>query len=199
MTLDDAMKYWAEFKSQVERTQAKELYRGVIKSPPGAVLEVGSAAGGTTVVLIAAAQEAGKRVISIDPYPEELEGSAEHYIPGAMRARKLEFQKNILNRFENVTQINEDVSSCVGELPLLSMVFIDGLHELDFVLRDIRLLYPLLVPGGYMYLHDVDWKHGQLSGTTAGGLCNLPRIDWGDMWDNKDETESMLRWRKSNG
>ena len=54
---------------QCDADTGLRLYDAVINSPNGDVIEIGSAFGGSTVFLIGAAQEVGKRVVSIDPYP----------------------------------------------------------------------------------------------------------------------------------
>ena len=76
---------WEKFEAQTTLSQIEELYRAVIETPPGAILEVGSATGGTTIVLIEAAKKVGKHVYSVDPYPEDMEGIAALYTPGLMK------------------------------------------------------------------------------------------------------------------
>jgi predicted O-methyltransferase YrrM len=177
MTFERAMELWREFDSQTERTVVEELYHAVLNSPAGDVVEVGSAAGGTTIVLVAAAEKAGKRVFSIDPYDEGLEGVANHYYKGSMSALRNGFLKNMAGY--PVTQFVSDVFSCHSKLPYeLSVIFIDGCHELSMVQRDFNLLLPRLVPGGYIFCHDIDWQVGQFSNTKEGGLCHFP--EWVD-------------------
>ena len=49
-----------------------ELCRGILETPEGDIVEIGSAQGKTTKGLIKAAVRVKKHVYSIDPYPEEL-------------------------------------------------------------------------------------------------------------------------------
>lgn len=175
--LDEVLELSKKFKSQTALPELIELYNAVLNTPKGAVVEVGSASGGTTIALIKAAEQVGKKVISIDPYPEDLEGVASHYTEGVMSQLKNEFKQNILTgEYKNIEQINMDTKDCVDKLPKqLSMVFIDGLYELSHALSEFGLLFPLVVPAGRIYMHDTgtDWSLGQLSGKAEGGLIHL--------------------------
>ena len=175
MKLEDSLKLWKQFSSQTTQREAVELYNSVLDSPPGDVIEIGSASGGTTIVLIGAAEEVGKRVYSIDPYPEEFEGVALHYTHGIMKSLKNDFKKNILDKsWKNVTQFNEDIKDCINRIPdKLSVVFIDGCHEFSFVRKEIYLLFPRLVQNGYLYIHDTNWEVGQLTNTKDAGVHNI--------------------------
>jgi hypothetical protein len=183
------------FNSQTTDLESMELYNGVLKSPKGEVVEVGSASGGTTIVLICSSILCKKHVYSIDPYPEELEDIASHYSKGIMSQRKEEFKTNILNgSYKNITQFNNYVQDCIDKIPNnLSMIFIDSCHELDFVKEEISLLLPKLTIGGFLYVHDTNWKIGQLSKTPENGLVNI--YEWIKSFPLKDikTVDSMLR------
>ena len=150
----DTVYLWNEFGAQTTLSQAEELHRAVLETPPGDVIEVGSATGGTTIVLIKAAELAGKHV----------------YREG--------FAKNILNgKYHNITQYNEDLVWCIDRIPeRLSVVFIDGCHEFSFVQAEYEMLWPRLVEGGVLYVHDIYWGDGQVSRTAETGLTGVR--DW---------------------
>jgi cephalosporin hydroxylase len=165
-----------------------ELYNAVLNTPPGAVVEIGSASGGTTIALIKAAEKVGKMVFSVDPYPEEFEGKVYGYSVGLMKELKDAFQRNILDgTHNNIVQFNKDLTLCIGKIPnSLSLVFIDGLHEYDNAMNEFSLLYPLVVAGGWIYIHDTCWNAGQLHETPETGLCNVPiKIDKGLFTETK--------------
>ena len=170
-----------KFKIQSSPDESVELYNSVINSPAGDIVEVGSASGGTTIILIKAAGNVGKIVYSIDPYPVELEGKATHYTTGGTQKLKNEFAKNILNgEYSNIIQYNKNTVDVIDILPKkLSIVFIDGLHEYSYVMDEMKLLYPLLVKDGWLYIHDTNWTIGQISNTRQGGLDNI--------WNNIDK------------
>ena len=175
MVLEEALILRRFFKSQTTFEESVELFNAILFAPEGDVVEVGSASGGTTIVLIGAAEQKGKMVYSIDPYPEEYEGKALHYTPGIMKELKEEFKKNILEgSWRNVIQFNETVEECIDKIPEgLSVVFIDSCHELSILQKEIKLLYPKLAVGGLMYVHDVYSEVGQLSQTKETGLAQI--------------------------
>lgn len=173
MNFEEAMRLHREFEGQTQWIEAHELYQAVLNTPSGAVVEVGSATGGTTIVLIAAASKVGKKVISVDPCPEKIEGEALFYNKGMMSAFKKKFEDNILNKAHDVIQYNSDLSECINEIPSVSVAFIDGCHEIDFANREYSLLLSKMVKGGVIYFHDVNWERGQLTGESDRGLNQL--------------------------
>jgi predicted O-methyltransferase YrrM len=198
MNIQEVLELSTKFGSKISRGESVELYNSVINSPPGPVVEIGSASGGSTILLIKAAEQVGKHVISIDPYPEWLEGVASYYAPGLAKELSGDFNKNILNgSYHNITQLNEDLDLCIGKIPNgLSVVFIDGLHELANVLKDAKWLYPLLVPGGWLYIHDTNWPNGQLSGTPESGLTHVWTLVDKSLFDEVKAVDSMFCGRK---
>jgi len=166
---------WSKFESQTTLSQIDELYNAVLNTPPGDVVEIGSATGGTTIILIEAAKQVNKFVYSVDPYPEEMEGKAYSYTPGLMNEYREKFTKNILNgKHLNIIQFNNDLTDCIDLIPdELSVVFIDGCHEFSFVQREYELIWPKIVKGGVMYIHDIYWGDGQISRTTESGLTGV--------------------------
>jgi hypothetical protein len=175
MTLQEVFKFFSKFEPQINFEEATVLYNTVMKSPEGPVVEVGSACGGSTIVLIGAAEEIGKMVYSIDSYPEVFEGIAGFYTPGLMKRFKDTFKTNILNGpWKNIIQFNEDVVHCIDKIPNnLSLVFLDGFHEFSFIVNDFVLLFPRLLLGGYIFVHDVGWRLGQLSKTVETGNFHI--------------------------
>lgn len=175
MNLKESLTFSKVYKSQVIEEEAIELYNAVINTPLGAVVEVGSATGGTTVVLIGAAEEVKKIVYSVDPYPEEFEGRVFAYEPGLMKNNEKEFKDNIFNGlWKNIYQYKTDVEGCIDYLPKeLSVVFIDGCHELSCVKKELALLFPRLVENGVIYVHDIYWEIGQINNTQDCSLSLL--------------------------
>jgi predicted O-methyltransferase YrrM len=179
MKYEDILALHQAFEAQTTPSEMVELYNAVTHTPPGAVVEIGSATGGTTIALIEAAKEVDKFVISVDPYPEDLENIAHYYTPGLMREFKEKFERNILSvGHENIIQYNEDISQCIGRIPArLSVVFIDGLHEYVNVKKEYSMLFDRLIPGGIMYIHDVQSYMGQKSSELDQGVSQVLR--WG--------------------
>jgi len=166
-----------KYKTQTLINERKELYQAILFSPKGDVVEVGSASGGTTVVLLGAAEKVDKKVISIDPYSEELEGRASHYTKGVTKKLKEEFDKNILSNVywgNRIKQIQKTTRECINEIPNnLSVVFIDGCREYEQAKEEYDLLFPKVIKGGYIAIHDINWQTGQISNTTKGAVENM--------------------------
>ena len=196
--MNDILELRAAFGGLASPGETMELYNAVINSPAGDVVEIGSASGGTTIALIKAAEKVGKMVYSVDPYPEELEGVASYYDKGLMKKLKADFKRNILNgQYKNILQFNEDLSKCIGGIPSgLSMVFIDGLHEYASAMNEFVLVYPLVVSGGWIYIHDTCWDKGQLSGTVETGLLRIPTNIDQSLFSEVKMMESMFCGRK---
>jgi len=195
----DVFELTKKFGTQAMSEELFELYNAVLSTPEGAVVEVGSASGGTTIALIKAAEVVNKHVYSIDPYPVEYEGVVDHYNVGLMTKLKNDFKNNILNgQYSNITQYNMYSSEAVSLLPDgLSVVFIDGLHELESAQNEINLLLPLMTRGGWMYMHDVTtWEFGQKSRTRETGLKMLLTTINKSMFAETKIVGSMFAGRK---
>ena len=137
------------------------LYNKVIEGPAGDVLEIGSACGGTTIFLIGAAQEVGKQVWSVDPYPKGLVGIP-HYNDACVSDWKLGFKENILAvGYANIAQIRRNITECHQLIPNeLSLIFIDGMHDADYLKNDYDLTIDKLVTGGWIFIDDAEWEDG---------------------------------------
>jgi len=172
-----ALKKAAMYHSQANPTELLALFKATLTTPGKIVVEVGSATGGTTVLLIKASNLVGKSVISIDPYPESIEGAV-GYPTGTVSFFRQGFKENILdNGYKNITQINETTEDCIGQIPdNLSVVFIDGFHEYESVKREYELLFPKVTDDGLMFIHDVNWKIGQKSNSLQGGVANIKEL-----------------------
>lgn len=166
--------------AQTTTEQAAAIYDAILTTPEGCVLEVGSASGGTTYVMIKAAQLKNKHVYSVDPYPQEIEGKATHYNKGVTNTFKTNFKKNILSNKElnkDATQYNMYLKDCIDIIPEISVAFIDGCHEFEDVKNEFDLLYPSVVSGGRIFIHDIEWTKGQMSGSSEGAVANaIPLI-----------------------
>jgi len=141
------------------------LYDCIISSPPGAVIEIGSYLGFSSLAMCIGCRDSGKTFYSIDPYPVELEGKAWGYRVGVCSIAKEGYRRNILENFPESHQINKDLGECIDELPdQFSVVFIDGLHDGVNVKNDFELTFPRLISGGWMVIDDSTWTANQTGG-----------------------------------
>jgi predicted O-methyltransferase YrrM len=175
MNFEGSFKLAKQYGAQTEPWEMADLYDAILATPAGDVLEVGSASGGTTIVLFAAAEQVRKRVYAVDPYPVELEGVASHYLAGSMARLRESFRSNILKRFD-VTHFPVTLEAAIDRIPPLSVAFIDSLHELDQCRAEFDLVYGKMVPGGMIFVHDVGWELGQLTRKKEGGLRHMSQV-----------------------
>jgi cephalosporin hydroxylase len=98
-------------------------------------IEIGTRNGGTTIIL---ATNTFDPVVTIDIVPP----LPKHWArwPGG-------------SRIEQVTAVSWDVDWDLEPRPV-GLVFIDGSHEYEDVVKDWKHFYPHVVPGGYCLLHD---------------------------------------------
>ncbi|MFN4242740.1 MAG: class I SAM-dependent methyltransferase [Tepidisphaerales bacterium] len=120
-------------------------------SPPGGVwVEIGAWKGRTTTLLVEVASRRADRpvVVSIDPH---LRGTWESY-------------RQTLGRFElerRGLEVHRARSDDVGpgfSRPI-SLLWVDGSHEYDDVVKDIALFTRWVVPGGYVVFDDAWGGH----------------------------------------
>ena len=161
--------YTACKEPQCDAETGVELYNAVLKSPPGDVIEIGSAFGGSTVWLVGAAQEVGKGVISIDPYPE-----SDYVYASVTPIWKKFFKNNFLDYYDNIIQHNCDMTECVELLPdTISVGFIDGCHDNKHADREFVALTDRLCHDGRLILDDT---HLESLSLVAAKICE-PQFD----------------------
>lgn len=162
------------------RDEIRLLYRTVRDARgPGDIAEIGSWKGRTSVTMGLALKDAGIRdcrIYAIDHH----EGSAEHAERIALEGSTLAaFRGNVRDAgvddlIEEMVMLSPAAAKILGERGVrLRMAFIDGAHDEESVRTDIRLMLPLMKPGGILAFHDYapeGWPgvvkafHGELDG-----------------------------------
>lgn len=116
----------------------------------GAIVEIGSWKGRSTIWLAAGAKLGGRRVFAIDPHVNSRED------PDA--ATLADFRRNIeqagLSDVVEPLIISSADAATLFEGPV-ELLFIDGDHSYDAVLRDAELWLPKLAEGATVMFHDV--------------------------------------------
>ncbi len=120
----------------------------------GAVVEIGSWKGKSTIWIANALSEGG-HFYAIDPHI----GSSEHQTEGPIWTFE-EFKKNIRQagvetKVNPIVLTSEDARKKVEEP--VSFLFIDGAHEYEFVKKDFELWDPLLLDSCWIAFHDYQW------------------------------------------
>jgi hypothetical protein len=135
--------------------QAERLWTaGTRARPPGAVVEIGSFRGRSTVILALAAGS----VVAIDPHagsdrgPQEIEaeasrGDADHaaFVSNLAAA-------GVLERVRHVRAFSSDAHGDVEGA--LSLLYVDGAHRFGPAREDLSDWGGRVVPGGTMLVHD---------------------------------------------
>jgi predicted O-methyltransferase YrrM len=124
---------------------------------PGAVVEIGSWKGRSTICLAAGACE-GVKIYAIDPHS----GSSEHKQQMGLVNTLDEFKANIKKAGldQKVIPLVKTSEQAAREWQgPIEFLFIDGAHEYDLVKQDFDLWSPHLIEGGTIAFHDsVDWS-----------------------------------------
>jgi hypothetical protein len=134
----------------------------------GDLVEIGAYMGGGTVKLATLASQYGKRLFVIDTFDPTMDKTisrsavpaCEVYQAFLQGQSMWEVYREATRHFCNIITIREDskrIRFC-GER--FSFGFVDGCHAKDCVENDFGLIWPCLVPGGVIGLHDYqfdDW------------------------------------------
>lgn len=124
----------------------------------GAVIEIGSWKGKSTIWLAQALRDAGvkSKLYAIDPHI----GSEEHQTKDGKVWTFEDFKKNIARAGLSELIIPIVATSEKARRDIqgpVELLFIDGAHDYDSVMLDYKLWSPLVVPGGYIAFHDTPW------------------------------------------
>ena len=116
----------------------------------GAIVEIGSWKGRSTVWLAEGARLAGQRVHAIDRHTQSLEDPLANTLA--------EFLQNIeragvADVIEPLVMSSADAAAVVGGP--VELLFIDGDHSLEGVRRDAEIWLPRVMNGGLVMFHDV--------------------------------------------
>jgi predicted O-methyltransferase YrrM len=163
-TLDEALEFAANFEyagitirpMQIP-SELRSLLELVAKTPPRAVVEIGTARGGT-LFLFAAVAQTDAVLVSIDAASTEgLFGArrtyrrrARLYCALGRRDQRVVFIAADSHRADTL----RDVQAALGGRPV-DLLFVDGDHSRAGVEADFRMYSPLVREGGLVAFHDI--------------------------------------------
>jgi predicted O-methyltransferase YrrM len=135
----------------------------------GDMVEIGAYMGRGTAKLAGFAQRYGKKVYAVDVFDPRLDNTlsksgvrAGDVYEAFLRGRTmLEAYWQSTRGFDNIVTMREDSRKVRFSREQRFMFgFIDGCHQQSYVENDFHLIWPHLVPGGALVLHDYkfdDW------------------------------------------
>jgi predicted O-methyltransferase YrrM len=131
--------------------QGRALYRAAAATTGrGAIVEIGSWKGRSTIWLASAARLTGRCVYAIDPHTrsneDPLANTLAEFRANLERAGVSDAVRPLITTSAEAVAILEDP---------VELLFIDGDHSYDAVERDVELWLPRLIEGGVVLFHDV--------------------------------------------
>ena len=135
----------------------------------GDIIEIGAFMGGGTIKLAKFAKKYGKKVYVVDIFEPSLDQTVS---PGGVTAcdvyqaflggrSMLEVYQEATRGFDNIITIKEDSMKVrFPEEQRFIFGFVDGCHQRAYVENDFHIIWPNLVSGGALGLHDYkydDW------------------------------------------
>jgi len=133
--------------------EGKLLYNLAKKNKAGAIIEIGSWKGKSTVYLGMGSMVGGKAsVYAIDPHSGTLEHQRNDSI-STLNEFKENIEKAALKDIVCPIVKTSKEASINWQKPV-GFIFIDGGHEYEFVEEDFRLWFPFVINGGIMAFHD---------------------------------------------
>jgi predicted O-methyltransferase YrrM len=114
------------------------------------LLEIGTSTGQTTAVMARNAPAATVHTVNIPP--EEIAGGGTLVTHAPTRDEIGAYYRS--QGLTNIRQIFANTANWVPDIPRIDVAFIDGCHDLDFVINDTRKVLSRCTPGSILLWHD---------------------------------------------
>jgi hypothetical protein len=164
VTLQDDPDDFVGYEVLIDFIKRRALYK-----LEGDIIEIGAYMGRGTAKLAQLAQSYGKRVFAIDVFDPTVDKTlskggvkASDVYQAFLQGRSmLEAYQQSTRGFDNIVTIREDSRKVsFSKEQRFIFGFIDGCHQQSYVENDFRIIWPHLVSGGALGLHDYkydDW------------------------------------------
>ena len=158
----------------------------------GDIIEIGAYMGRGTAKLAEFAQRYGKKVYAVDVFDPSLDRTlsrsgikAGDVYEAFLRGRSmLEAYQDSIRRFDNIITIRKDSRNVSFPLEQRFMFgFIDGCHQQAYVENDFHVIWPHLVSGGALGLHDYRFDDWPEVTQAADSLMHEHRREIGDAYE----------------
>jgi predicted O-methyltransferase YrrM len=171
-SFDEAWGAVADVEGWLTRGQAQALFDGARNAPDGAIIEIGSHHGRSTIILARGAGS-GTRIHAIDPFDNARWGGGEQ----SLRIFRDNIERagvaHMIHPFRGISA--EAVESWSGGP--IALLYIDGAHDLASVLIDIDGWEPHVVSGGLVFIHDAFSSMG-VTWPIAVSAMSRPSAAW---------------------
>lgn len=194
-TFADALSRIEGVEGWLSTDQAERLWNAAEPLGPGAVLvEIGSYRGRSAVVLATAAGE-GTTLYAIDPHAGNDRGDLRG--EGATQEEEAEIDNKAFNANleaagvrDRVTHIRKFSHDAIDDVPdAIDLLYVDGAHQYEPAVGDIRAFGAKVKPGGTMLVHD--------SFSSVGvTLAILTDLTFSSTWRYVGRSRSLAEYRK---
>jgi len=149
--IDSVSRIAASVEGWLSDAQGRALYTAASRvRGHGAIVEIGSWKGRSTVWLAHGARCAGARVIAVDPHANSREDPMANTLE-AFRANIA--RAGVEERVEPMVMTSAEAACALRQD--VELLFVDGDHSIEGALADAIVWLPRVVPGGIVMFHDV--------------------------------------------
>lgn len=163
----------APYLTSVEQTALGVLARAYAADAP--IIEIGSALGGSAVLMAAATSEGGSDappLLCIDPDAETRPAMRTVVEHSGFSSRVRMIDRTSDEAADHAAAVVGSPESGGGA----GLIFIDGMHTLEQSRRDYDRYLPMLRVGGAMLFHDMDARFSGVVRTILDGPCRESRL-----------------------
>lgn len=147
----DEVRFFEDLNGR-RRMDAEVLSLIAANAPAGNMLDIGTYMGHSAARM--AVNSPHSRVFTVNIHPDELQqgGTLVTGVPPIHDIGSFYREHNL----QNVTQIFANTSTwrLPEEINELSLVYIDGCHDREYVYSDTKLIFDRVLPGGFILWHD---------------------------------------------
>jgi hypothetical protein len=147
----DEVRFFEDLNAR-RRLDAEVLSLVAANVPPGKLLDIGTYLGHSATRM--AVNSPDSLVYTVNIHPDELLAGGE-FVTGALEVEEIgSFYRE--KGLSNVRQIFANTKNwqIPAEICDLSLVYVDGCHDTDFVYHDTRLVLERVMNGGFILWHD---------------------------------------------
>jgi predicted O-methyltransferase YrrM len=141
--------------------ERKMLWQIAKHAKEGAIVEIGSFEGYSTILLARAARKSGNKVTSVDPHTGRMCQSDENETPLVgdtwQRLNTNIHRAGVADTVQALKYYSED-AALTWQKPV-ALLFIDGSHRYEDVKKDLLVWRRHLIPGAIVVFHDI-WISG---------------------------------------